>query len=274
MDFSNCTELCHAVEVTKEELLTTYKNKGGIYFLLNEVKNKGYVGKAVIFSVRYNDYATMTAERLSKIKGTSYIYNSVVKHGFDKFRFFILEVVDDPHNDHLLRSKECYYIDISGVLHRAYGYNLRDERYYNFNKPYITSGSNIIMVIHTHGISVCKSFESAAKLGNITRGILTYRLKCKNTPVVLNNTIFILVDKLESNRGGAYNINNKTCVPVILYKDGVVDSMFTSVKAAGITKNINKGDISSVIHYRRKTVGGYTARPLTDIEKKLNNINF
>lgn len=88
---------------------------GVIYKLTNKNNGKYYFGKTVNYKKRMNKHKN------SWKKGTTYLSNSIKKHGWDNFQVEIL-IKDVPEED--LSALEISYIDIFDATNRKKGYNL------------------------------------------------------------------------------------------------------------------------------------------------------
>lgn len=89
-------------------------NKCTIYLLTNINNGKVYVGQT---------WKTLT-ERFDDgqgYKGCKYLFNAIKKHGKDKFRYSILEIVETQVDADKV---EAFYIDVFNSMDHEKGYNL------------------------------------------------------------------------------------------------------------------------------------------------------
>ena len=92
--------------------------KTGIYKLTCNINNKIYIGKSV------NIYNRLAAHKSAKEVG--YLYNAIIKHGWDSFGIEILEVFetfDKTKDNDMLLQRESYYIKLFKSTDRNIGYN-------------------------------------------------------------------------------------------------------------------------------------------------------
>lgn len=90
--------------------------RSGIYFILNKISLKLYIGSAVYFARRRSEHFT----RLSKnIHHNEHLQRAYTKYGPDAFDFIIVELVDVSN----LYEKEKYYIAKHKATEEEFGYN-------------------------------------------------------------------------------------------------------------------------------------------------------
>lgn len=94
----------------------------GIYKITNEVDGKVYIGKTKNFKNRWRQYQYDYENRRSRSLN-SYIMNAMLKHGFEKFRFDIVEICDIS----LCADRELYWMDYYESCDLTKGYNLRRD---------------------------------------------------------------------------------------------------------------------------------------------------
>lgn len=83
-----------------------YKNKIGVYCILNLINGKRYIGSTTnCFYKRLNHHLCML--RINKHKNT-YLQHSWNKYGKDNFKFIILNIMEDKE---LIRQKEQLYLN-------------------------------------------------------------------------------------------------------------------------------------------------------------------
>lgn len=100
------------------EIDDEFKRKGGIYFILNNVNGKYYVGSAADYWDRFLFHSWQLK---NKRHDNSYLQRSYDKHGRENFSFNLLERVNDKIN---LLSREQFYIDLFDAANPELGYNL------------------------------------------------------------------------------------------------------------------------------------------------------
>lgn len=90
--------------------------RSGIYFILNKVSLKLYIGSAVYFARRRSEHFT----RLSKnIHHNEHLQRAYNKYGPEAFDFIIVELVE---LDKLIE-RETYYITKHKAIEEEFGYN-------------------------------------------------------------------------------------------------------------------------------------------------------
>lgn len=91
--------------------------RSGIYFIVNNINFKIYIGSAVYFARRRSEHFT----RLAKgIHHNEYLQRAYNKYGKEAFDFIIVELVSDLS---LLLEKETAYIFKHNATNEEFGYN-------------------------------------------------------------------------------------------------------------------------------------------------------
>ena len=98
------------------------KQKKGIYFIINTVNHKIYVGSTTnTFRRRFQDHK----RKLKKgIHQNEHLQNAWNKYGEKSFVFSIVEILEDNQE---IRRREKYYIDKLSVCNPKFGYNVNSE---------------------------------------------------------------------------------------------------------------------------------------------------
>ena len=84
------------------------RNKSGIYRWNNLITDKSYIGSSISLGGRFSNYYSLAFLKNRIKKGSSIIYNSLLKYGYNKFSLDILEYCEPS----VLIKREQYYIDI------------------------------------------------------------------------------------------------------------------------------------------------------------------
>lgn len=95
-------------EIDKSIIYKENKNKSGIYRWNNLITGKSYVGSSISLRNRFASYYSLACIKKRVDKGSSIIYNSLLKHGYSKFSLDILEYCEPR----ILIKREQYYIDV------------------------------------------------------------------------------------------------------------------------------------------------------------------
>lgn len=95
-----------------------FKNKSGIYKIINLVNNKIYVGSAVNL---FNRFKLHKSDLKNNKHCNDYFQNAYNKYGKNNFIFDIIEFVENKNS---LIEKEQYWIDELNVCDRNIGYNI------------------------------------------------------------------------------------------------------------------------------------------------------
>jgi group I intron endonuclease len=93
-------------------------DKSGIYRIRHIESNKGYIGSAVNFRVRWNGHIGTLRRQTHR---NSYLQNAFNKYGESAFIFEIIEYVEDKTK---LIEREQYWIDFYKAANENYGYNI------------------------------------------------------------------------------------------------------------------------------------------------------
>jgi len=96
VDISKCTVLCEN------------KGKPGIYRWKNLITNESYIDSSISLSNRFSHYYSLAFLKRKVEKGSSAIYNALLKYGHSNFSLDIIEYCEINQ----LVSKEQYYMDI------------------------------------------------------------------------------------------------------------------------------------------------------------------
>lgn len=94
------------IEADKDRLLKENYDKAGIYMITNKVTKKKYIGYSIELRGRFFSY--FSKRFLEANKGSSLIYRSLLKFGFENFSLTILEYcsIED------LQIRKQYFIDV------------------------------------------------------------------------------------------------------------------------------------------------------------------
>jgi group I intron endonuclease len=97
------------MDINKSIIILNNKRKCGISRLNNLITGKSYIGSSVNLASRFiNYYYRVFLEENRVKKGSSIIYNSLLKYGYSNFSVDILEYCEL----HSLIAREQYYMDI------------------------------------------------------------------------------------------------------------------------------------------------------------------
>jgi len=97
----------------KKKILKENQNKSGIYMFTNKINGKKYVGSAVDLCKRLSFYFSIKALKNELKNSKSYIYNALLKDGYENFSLEILEYCSIEE----LLKREKHFID---YLHPKY----------------------------------------------------------------------------------------------------------------------------------------------------------
>lgn len=105
-------------EINKESISFLKKNIRGIYIILNTKNNKFYLGSSICIKSRLKSH-------IKEINGnrhhSKHLYNSVIKYGWNNFKFYIIEEIDKDKN---LFDTEQIYLDKYKPYNNNVGYNI------------------------------------------------------------------------------------------------------------------------------------------------------
>lgn len=85
-----------------------YIKKSGIYRWNNLITGKNYIGSSISLGNRFGNYYSLAYLKKRIEKGSSIIYNSLLKYGYSKFSIDILEYCKPT----ILIKREQYYFNI------------------------------------------------------------------------------------------------------------------------------------------------------------------
>jgi hypothetical protein len=148
--------------LTKEFFKINFKNKTGIYQLVNLINGKTYVGSSVDLNRRLNEYLNSLYLNRNLKKSNSAIMNALLKYGYINFGIRILEIIEfDPklsksERKLLILTKEQHFIDL--ILPE-----------YNIN---LTAGSKLGRVFSKE-VKIKMSLAKIGKPGNKKGAILS-----------------------------------------------------------------------------------------------------
>lgn len=83
------------------------KNKSGIYRWNNLITNKSYIGSSISLGGRFSNYYSLAYLKKRVKKGSSIIYNSLLKYGYNNFSLDIIEYCEPS----VLINREQHYLD-------------------------------------------------------------------------------------------------------------------------------------------------------------------
>jgi group I intron endonuclease len=96
------------MDINKSIIILNNKRKCGISRLNNIITGKSYIGSSVNLASRFTNYYSRVFLENRVKKGSSIIYNSLLKYGYYNFSVDILEYCEL----HSLIAREQYYMDI------------------------------------------------------------------------------------------------------------------------------------------------------------------
>jgi group I intron endonuclease len=80
--------------LNNRNIIKNFKNKSGIYQIINTINGKTYIGSSIDLARRFLEY--LNSNRLTRElqRGESIIYKALLKYGYLSFEFKILEYID------------------------------------------------------------------------------------------------------------------------------------------------------------------------------------
>lgn len=96
----------HNADINKHSILNN-KGKSGIYRWNNLITYKSYIGSSIFLRGRFSNYYSIGFLNNKVKRGTSIIYNALLKYGYLKFSLDIIEYCEI----NVLIEREQYYID-------------------------------------------------------------------------------------------------------------------------------------------------------------------
>ena len=105
-----------------EKISNSFKDLGGIYKITNIINGKCYIGRTKCFFQRCNQYIHDFHKRnINHIN--DYMYNSMLKYGFENFTFRIVEVCEVEYQ----QERENFWMKYFDTHNSVFGYNLRKD---------------------------------------------------------------------------------------------------------------------------------------------------
>ncbi len=246
--------------------------ESGIYIIRNTVNKNVYVGQAENLLVRARGHINAANKGVKH-----HLYNSMRKHGIDKFSINVLEMCDKP----LLDDRENFWIDLYQAT--EYGYNIckfaRSARGTKRTKKQILS---ITGEFAAKPATVYDSIDNTIKRFISYSSALIYvnpNRKSKGNPLFLVNG-YCLVSKryfIINGRASlssaikkyAIYVENKkkhgrpkagtSTIKAIVQLDpsGNCINRYESIFSAALQMDVNKGNISTAIRIKCKCKGFY-----------------
>ncbi len=107
----------------------------GVYKITNTITNECYIGSSIDIKKRWMEHQHLSTWKKQPNKK---LYIDFQKYGLDKFKFEILEEMEETTN---LKEKEQYYIDLLKPSYndrKANGFDFERRKEYNreYNKEY------------------------------------------------------------------------------------------------------------------------------------------
>jgi hypothetical protein len=134
-----------------------YKEKSGIYKIVNLINNKVYIGSSVDLRKRSIHHRSHLKNGSSHCK---YLQYAVNKYGIENFRIEIIKVVDDIS---LMREFEEYYINFFNSV--VNGYNSHNMVIAN---NYLAESSKVPILCYDLDGNFIREFESIVETSRIT----------------------------------------------------------------------------------------------------------
>jgi len=120
------------------------KNKSGIYFWINLLDNKIYIGSSVCLLKRF--YSYWNSFHGSIRKNNKKLFNSINKHGLNNFKFGIIQILNNDKK--LLKQQEQDLLDEIQPFDKN-GYNISKSAWRPLNCKISKRGRSIISKRHT-----------------------------------------------------------------------------------------------------------------------------
>lgn len=263
----------------------TFRKGSGIYIIRNDENDNVYIGSAKNFSARFRVHLHHLRKGTHHAKRLQEHYD---EFGGNSLRFEMLESVESVE---LLLNREQYYIDAFKPNFNNFIVSV------NSPKGYKMSGESIARAVatkrangsyqrmaqrlaemnkgNTYRLGAKLSEESKAKIGQKSKGRFfseesrekmrqnaTGRLHSKEAKEKMSNS-------MKGNKNGLGKVFSESRKQKIseakikkepikqLTLDGELIKIWPTLYEAAISLNLNKGNINSCIHGKRKTVGGF-----------------
>ena len=221
-----------------------------IYQIKNSKNRKVYIGGTKDVERRFSYHKS----RLKNGKHDNYhLQNAWNKYGEDSFVFLVIEICNEDN----IAEREQHYIDETGCLERAKGYNIaptanlppmneatkRKIGESNKGKPSWIKGKH-------HADSTKDKIRVAVLKNSKMRG----KVGDQHHFFGKRHTDETKVKMSESKIG---KLNNKSSKPIVQKKDGVFQTIFPSAMEAQRVTSVQAKNIAKCLKGQRKKAGGY-----------------
>jgi group I intron endonuclease len=166
------------------------RNKSGIYRWNNLITGKSYIGSSISLTSRLNAYYSLGYLKKRVEKGSSIIYNSLLKYGYSNFSLDILEYCEPA----ILIKREQYYLDTLNpeynILKKAgssLGYKHTKETLLKFKKRKLSPEALINLKLAKKGVAPTSPLRKINHL--LATGHITIVVNKKDNTVKVYNSI-------------------------------------------------------------------------------------
>ena len=166
------------------------KNKSGIYRWNNLITSKSYIGSSISLSNRFSNYYSLAYLKRRVGKGSSIIYNSLLKHGYNNFSLDILEYCESS----VLIKREQYYLDtlkpkynILKIAGSSLGYKHSSDTLLKFKERRLSAEALINLKLAKKGIVPSSPLRRINHL--LATGHITTVINKKDNSIKVYNSI-------------------------------------------------------------------------------------
>ena len=203
-----------------------------VYSHKNKINGKQYIGQT-------SDLARRWSQNGNRYKTCSRFYSAIIHYGWDNFEHIILE---ENLSQEEADKKEKFYIELYQTTNPEKGYNLTEggtglNGYYDNEENRKKHSQLLKKYYQDHSDKKENLSERISEIARLTAGQRSETMK-----------------KNYQNGGGFYTLNQNRKKKILCVE---TNEIFDSICEAAKYYDLSVGNLSSVLHGKRHTTGGY-----------------